>query len=664
MTSRKIVTPQSSADKRVAHLSKVLSQIQEEKQIRLARTDFNTFAECVLLDEHGYPVKQDAIHESWTQFIEDSWARGEYPAILAPWGSGKSLTISSTYECSDSSIRQIDSPILNGTILGIDDDCKVQNVKILNARCTGFGTTIKITTRSGRELECTPNHKILEFFKYREAKDLKVGDRISLIRRYTPTNLTPIDKGIGYFLGVLIGDGCLTGSRIRLANSNRGVITKFASICESFGWNVSIHGKPNKMESTLKKAVSQDILLKYNLSKVNSYTKTVPEQIITAQDSEVIGFLSGYFDTDGCCNCTSNTIEYSSVNKSVLKSVQNLLLRFGIISYLKKRSSRYKGEPYKSYRLVLSGIDLINFNNLLAMQNVEKKAQLQKFVDKLSSVKRNSNNDIVPMEWRKHIQTSEFRLQKDHGIRINKNKSGHNRELIKQIADLENNEELYRILDTDIFWDEIVSIEESSVYQPVYDIETEPTHNFVSDGIVIHNSVQQAIGRVLFELGKDINLRCKIVCNNSTQAAKRVITLKNYIESSKPLRKIFPHLRPSSSHWTTTSFDVENKLWSEIDHTLEAYGIESRAVGGRADLLIFDDAVDDKSEYSKVYRKMTLDNFENVFMSRLEPNARVVLIGTMWHRSDLHCSLIGREGWRFLIQGVSDDFKFIESIII
>lgn len=266
MTSRKIVTPQSSADKRVAHLSKVLSQIQEEKQIRLARTDFNTFAECVLLDEHGYPVKQDAIHESWTQFIEDSWARGEYPAILSCWGHGK--------------------------------------------------------------------------------------------------------------------------------------------------------------------------------------------------------------------------------------------------------------------------------------------------------------------------------------------------------------------------------------------------------------SVQQAIGRVLFELGKDINLRCKVVCNNSTQAAKRVGALKNYIESSKQLRKIFPHLRPSPSHWTNTSFDVEGKLWNEIDHTLEAYGIESRAVGGRADLLIFDDVVDDKSEYSKVYRKMTLDNFENVFMSRLEPKARVVLIGTMWHRSDLHCSLIGREGWRFLIQGVSDDFKFIESIII
>ncbi|MBD3350500.1 MAG: hypothetical protein GF364_03340 [Candidatus Lokiarchaeota archaeon] len=177
-------------------------------------------------------------------------------------------------------------------------------------------------------------------------------------------------------------------------------------------------------------------------------------------------------------------------------------------------------------------------------------------------------------------------------------------------------------------------------------------------------SRQIAIGMTLFELGRNPNLRVKIVCNSDENAKKRVTSLKNYIEKSDRIKKVYPKLVPSYDHWTDHSFNISGRLYSEVDHSVEACGVESRIIGGRADLLIFDDIVDNKSEQSPAYRQMTKDNLENVFMSRLEPSGRIGLIGTMWHRDDAHCFLIGKQSWKFMIQGVSDDFECIEEIIV
>ena len=42
----------------------------------------------------------------------------------------------------------------------------------------------------------------------------------------------------------------------------------------------------------------------------------------------------------------------------------------------------------------------------------------------------------------------------------------------------------------DVFWDEIVSVE-SLGEQPVYDATVLGTHNFVANGICLHNSIEQ-----------------------------------------------------------------------------------------------------------------------------------------------------------------------------
>jgi len=50
---------------------------------------------------------------------------------------------------------------------------------------------------------------------------------------------------------------------------------------------------------------------------------------------------------------------------------------------------------------------------------------------------------------------------------------------------------------SDVFWDEIVSIEPDGE-EEVYDLTVEGLHNFVADDIIVHNSIEQDADLVMF----------------------------------------------------------------------------------------------------------------------------------------------------------------------
>ena len=53
------------------------------------------------------------------------------------------------------------------------------------------------------------------------------------------------------------------------------------------------------------------------------------------------------------------------------------------------------------------------------------------------------------------------------------------------------------LLDSDIFWDRVVSIEDVGE-RHVYDLTVEGLHNFVAEDIIVHNSIEQDADVVMF----------------------------------------------------------------------------------------------------------------------------------------------------------------------
>jgi len=71
------------------------------------------------------------------------------------------------------------------------------------------------------------------------------------------------------------------------------------------------------------------------------------------------------------------------------------------------------------------------------------------------------------------------------------------RERAQRIAEVLQSDELRRLATSDVYWDEIVSVE-SDGEAPVYDLTVEDLHNFVALDIVVKNSIEQDADIVMF----------------------------------------------------------------------------------------------------------------------------------------------------------------------
>lgn len=158
-----------------------------------------------------------------------------------------------------------------------------------------------------------------------------------------------------------------------------------------------------------------------------------------------------------------------------------------------------------------------------------------------------------------------------------------------------------------------------------------------------HGKTTQVLGFVLWKLGRDPNLRIKIVSNNDKMAQKRILALQLHIESNKKLHRVFPHLKPDSrAKWNNQSFYVKRSQIA-IDPSVEGYGVLSGGTGGRCDLMVLDDIVDRKNALTHPgLRKAVKDAVKTDWLALFSGKVGVISICTLWHKDDLNCELGGQ----------------------
>ncbi len=145
---------------------------------------------------------------------------------------------------------------------------------------------------------------------------------------------------------------------------------------------------------------------------------------------------------------------------------------------------------------------------------------------------------------------------------------------------------------------------------------------------------QISIGRVLFLLGKNPNLRIAIVSNTHHQAEKIVRVIARYIEDSKELHDVFPHLRPGSV-WTSTQLVVHRARNFAKDYNVQAIGHHGNILGARLDYVVLDDILDWEITRTEKSRTDLLAWYKATLAGRLVQTGAVACIGTAFHKDDL-----------------------------
>jgi hypothetical protein len=169
--------------------------------------------------------------------------------------------------------------------------------------------------------------------------------------------------------------------------------------------------------------------------------------------------------------------------------------------------------------------------------------------------------------------------------------------------------------------------------------------------IVTHNTSSVSVGRALWELGKNTNLRIVVVSNTTGQAEKIVRSISRYIETSEELHEVFPNLRPGIP-WTNRSITVERTHVLK-DPSVAGYGVHGAVLGARIDLLILDDILDHENTRTEAQRNELLRWYRSTLGGRVTKDGRIIAVGTAWHPEDLMHILSSMGGWvsrRFGVQ--------------
>lgn len=163
---------------------------------------------------------------------------------------------------------------------------------------------------------------------------------------------------------------------------------------------------------------------------------------------------------------------------------------------------------------------------------------------------------------------------------------------------------------------------------------------------VTHNT-NQLIGRLLFKLGKNPNLRAMWLCNSEDSAMKTLATVRRYIESSTQLHEVFPALKKGDT-WKDDSIVIARTAYSR-DPTVVAVGYNSKRIqGSRVDFLIVDDLLDAQVTATESQRRKLSSWMKNTVFTRLTDGAEVAFLTNAWHPRDFAHELVKERGWHLL----------------
>jgi len=433
----------------------------------------------------------------------------------------------------------------------------------------GVADTLRITTRFGFSIDVTPEHPLLLLnadgeLQWRRADELRIGDSLALRRgqkmfgdrttiefeyqRNGPqdhsaklTHIDELDPEFAYFMGALVGDGCLTvRNRIILSSADKRIIEMFERMASRLGLKIFTNGKERPYDRIIASSQLYQLLTHLGMPTGKAHTKRIPHGILTAPEKIVAAFLRGLFDTDGAIEKRDGVVTLTSISEMLIRETQIVLLNFGIVSSKSIKRGKYKGETHTSHMLSIAGVEAEAFHEMIGF-TLERKR------DRRQSHPHNPNVDVVPGMGTliDAAVRSATLTHADHktfyDYRIERRRPSYAK-LEKLVATLEtrgaSSERLMPIhafIEHQLLFAPITNIEESRAQ--VYDLTVPGTHSFVANGFINHNTFLAVAMAVQYLMSKRVNRI--VLARPAVEAGEKLGFLPGDLQD-----KVDPYLRP------------------------------------------------------------------------------------------------------------------------
>ena len=150
---------------------------------------------------------------------------------------GKCLAYDSEIVLADGLIKTIEELYhqQKAEILTLNDNWKFSLTKPSVYVDDGIKPVFKVQTRLGRSIETTLTHPFLTLDGWKPLSDVQVGEKIAIPRIIPVFGKESMPECEVKLLGYLIGDGCLTQSRVSFTNINPLIQDDFITSVREFG---------------------------------------------------------------------------------------------------------------------------------------------------------------------------------------------------------------------------------------------------------------------------------------------------------------------------------------------------------------------------------------------------------------------------------------------
>ncbi len=284
-------------------------------------------------------------------------------------------------------------------------------------------------------------------------------------------------KDFFYLAGLFIGDG--SGKNFVVGKPE--LEEHFIKVCSSLG----IKAKRKMQDSRTPELITNatlvqmlHILFDYPLKK-KSHNVRVSELVFKAPMECTAQFLSGYFDCDGTVEKSRRAVSITSASRQMLKDLQLLLLRFGCIGILQEDT------------LYISGLSMKNFSEKIGFRLMKKMDLAMNYSSKVegSKVADLVSLDKAGMEAIRKVPKNQI---SHHYYKYESLQYTPTILTLQKIKDsmesqkMETNA-LKKLLTGELAFIEVSKIQSSS-QGFVYDFTVAENHNFLAEGMIIHNT--------------------------------------------------------------------------------------------------------------------------------------------------------------------------------
>ncbi|MEA2128444.1 MAG: replicative helicase, partial [Solirubrobacteraceae bacterium] len=394
-------------------------------------------------------------------------------------------------------------------VAALGPDLRLRRARVSATFRNGVRPLFRVTTRLGRYTELTANHPLLTLDGWKRVDELGPGSRIGVPRRLPRADRPQAmpDHELVLLAGLIADGSIIRGTPSFTFAPESTVAREMRAATEAIGarWHEARTSPTNANRTaylsghdTIAANPVTDLCRRHGIWGERAEHTFVPDAIFGLHDAAIARFLGVLLACDGHIYASDRLrqIGYSTISERLAGDVQHLLMRLGIVACIRTlKRDVHEGTVKVAREVRITGqAGIERFCSIIDVSGTAPQAG--RALAGLKTVGNGTNVDTLPVgicdrvpaangahTWSEVSRASGD--PPDHTWHVHAR--GLSRAQLQTIADRSGEDMLDRLATSDLWWDEIVSIDPIGEAE-TFDLTVPDHHNFVADDLVVHNS--------------------------------------------------------------------------------------------------------------------------------------------------------------------------------